>query len=289
VPWATNLSAFEPREIAVDGLRLRGYVAGAGPSALLLHGLGGVSANWAGVAPALARTHRVLLLDLPGHGASEPFPRRVPLAAFADVVASALRAVGLGPALVAGHSLGGLVALRLAQRAPVLVRSLLLCAPAGISSSTRLAQVVVTLTGLTRPGKLVAPLRYRWARSPRYRRAVFRPWLVSDADALPTEIVLGFLDGPPQHADTLTAGRAMLRDDPREELDRVRCPALVLWGARDMQLPVDDAFEYARRLRAPLRLVADCGHLLIGERPEAVLDGIRELEELPVEAEALRE
>jgi pimeloyl-ACP methyl ester carboxylesterase len=45
---------------------------------------------------------------------------------------------------------------------------------------------------------------------------------------------------------------------------------------------VADAFEYARRLRAPLRLIADCGHLLIGERPdvcaaavEAFLDGVR--------------
>jgi pimeloyl-ACP methyl ester carboxylesterase len=43
---------------------------------------------------------------------------------------------------------------------------------------------------------------------------------------------------------------------------------LVLWGAEDHQLPLDDAFEYARRLRAPLRTIAGCGHLLIGERPE---------------------
>jgi pimeloyl-ACP methyl ester carboxylesterase len=52
----------------------------------------------------------------------------------------------------------------------------------------------------------------------------------------------------------------------------------VLWGARDHQVPVDDAFEYARRLRAPLRLVADCGHLVIGERPQACLDALAELE-----------
>jgi pimeloyl-ACP methyl ester carboxylesterase len=43
---------------------------------------------------------------------------------------------------------------------------------------------------------------------------------------------------------------------------------LVLWGARDRQVPLEDGFEYARRLRAPLRVIADCGHLLIGERPE---------------------
>jgi pimeloyl-ACP methyl ester carboxylesterase len=67
-----------------------------------------------------------------------------------------------------------------------------------------------------------------------------------------------------------------------------------VWGARDAQVFVDDAFEYARRLRAPLRTIADCGHLLIAERPDACLaairdflDGIRDLDELPLEAEAL--
>jgi pimeloyl-ACP methyl ester carboxylesterase len=52
---------------------------------------------------------------------------------------------------------------------------------------------------------------------------------------------------------------------------------IVLWGARDVQLPLEDAFEYARRLRARLRLVADCGHLVIVERPHAVLDALAEL------------
>ena len=68
--------------------------------------------------------------------------------------------------------------------------------------------------------------------------------------------------------------RAYLEVDPRIDLAGVRCPCLVLWGARDSQLPMGDAFEYARRLRAPLRAIAGCGHLLIGERPEACADAI---------------
>ncbi len=54
----------------------------------------------------------------------------------------------------------------------------------------------------------------------------------------------------------------------------MRCPCLVLWGARDAMVPVADGFEYARRLRAPLRVIASCGHLLIAERPDACLDAI---------------
>ena len=65
-------------------------------------------------------------------------------------------------------------------------------------------------------------------------------------------------------------------DDPREELEAVRCPVLVLWGAEDVQLPLDDAFEYTRRLHARLRVIPGCGHLLIGERPDACDRAIEE-------------
>jgi pimeloyl-ACP methyl ester carboxylesterase len=86
----------------------------------------------------------------------------------------------------------------------------------------------------------------------------------------------------------------LVRDDPRIDLERVTAPALVLWGARDHQVPIDDAFEFARRLRVPLRTIADCGHLLVGERPDACadaigafLDRIGQVDELPLDGEPL--
>jgi pimeloyl-ACP methyl ester carboxylesterase len=57
-------------------------------------------------------------------------------------------------------------------------------------------------------------------------------------------------------------------------LDRIRCPALVLWGTRDRLCPLADGYAYARRLGAPLRAVAGAGHLVIVERPDALLDAI---------------
>ena len=106
------------------------------------------------------------------------------------------------------------------------------------------------------------------ARSAALKTLVFGRWGASDPPALSPEMAEAFLSGPARHTDTVSAAKALVRDDPRPDLDRVRCPVLLLWGARDNQLPVGDAFEYARRLRAPLRVIADCGHLLIGERPK---------------------
>jgi pimeloyl-ACP methyl ester carboxylesterase len=86
---------------------------------------------------------------------------------------------------------------------------------------------------------------------------------------------LGLLEGPSLHTDATSAAAALVEEDPRVQLDRIGCRTLLVWGARDPQVPIDDAFEYARRLRAPLRVVAGAGHLVIAERPGACLDAIR--------------
>jgi pimeloyl-ACP methyl ester carboxylesterase len=282
VTSATEVGLVEGR---AAGLRV--YAGGSGAAVVLLHGLGGSAANWGGLSERLARSFRVVALDLPGHGGSPAPPRGADVGWFADAVAAALAGAGIGPAIVCGHSFGGQVALRLASRHPELVAALLLVSPSGIRSGLRRVRIAVALSTFVRPGRLVAPLRHRWSSRAWFRRAVFRPWFVADAAALSADAARGFLDGPQEHVDTRIAGRAMVADDPRPELDGIRCPALVLWGARDPQLPVDDAFDYARRLRAPVRLIADCGHLAIGERPDAVLDGIRYLDVLVHDAEAL--
>ena len=108
------------------------------------------------------------------------------------------------------------------------------------------------------------------------RTLAFGWWGVSDPVALEAEMAEAFLEGPSRHTNTTLAGRALVATDPRLELDRVQCPCLCLWGTRDNWVPLADGFEYARRLRAPLRTIADCGHLLIGERPDVVLRAIRE-------------
>jgi pimeloyl-ACP methyl ester carboxylesterase len=265
-------TTLEPR--AVDGTVY--HVGGEGEPVLLVHGLAGGAGNWCEVMPELAERHRVIAIDLPGHAGSAPLPRGATVDDFAAAAATVLDAEGAAGALVAGHSFGGLVSLRLAHRRPDLVRGLLLVSPAGISTARRVVEALLLATTTVKPGRAVARFRSRWAGRVWYRRALFRPWFVADADALPERAAHGLLEAHPLHANTRIAGRAMVAGDPRRELD-LDCPALVLWGARDAQLPLEDAFEYARRLRAPLRIVADCGHLVIVERPHAVLDALAAL------------
>ena len=272
-----RLAGLEERWATVRGVRIRYFVGGGGPSLVLVHGLGGAASNWVELTPTLARSYRVLALDLPGHGGSSPLPTAPSLTPFADVVRAVAEREALLPAAVVGHSLGGLVGLRLALRHPDAVRGLVLAASAGISSGTRAREVAVTTLVLARPARLVAPFRRLVARLEWLRYPVFGFFEVSDPAALSAGAVEGFLAGPALHTDVLSAGRALVADDPRVDLGAVRCPCLVLAGARDRMVPVADAIEYARRLRAPLRIVPDCGHLVIAERPDACFDAIAEL------------
>ncbi len=273
---ASLLSGYEERVETIRGASLRALVGGPadGPPLVLLHGLGGSSANWALLAPALAERHRVVLVDLPGHGRSGPLPAAPGIGPYADRVALLLERLELGAAVVVGHSLGGLVALRLAARHPAAVRGLVLAAPAGIGSGTKAAERALAFVGWVQPGRRISPYWRAVARSGTLKRIVFGRWFAADPEALGTDAVEALLGEINLHTDTQSASRVLTADDPRLDLHEVGCPALVLWGAEDHQLPVDDAFDYARRLHAQLRVIADCGHLLVVERPEACLDAI---------------
>src|SRR5438128_5630509 len=128
-----KLAGLEERFVQVKGVRMRYFIGGSGPPLLLVHGLGGAAANWTELAPLLARRHRLLVPDLPGHGGSSPLPAVSGLSPFADRVALVAEREGMLPAAVVGHSLGGMVVLRLALRRPDAVASLVLASAAGLS------------------------------------------------------------------------------------------------------------------------------------------------------------
>jgi pimeloyl-ACP methyl ester carboxylesterase len=106
--------------------------SGSGAPLVLLHGLGSSRRAWEPVLPALASRFDVIAIDLPGFGDSAPRPEpgEVPPAVLAQSVADLLDELGVSAPHVAGHSLGGWVALELAARRPV--ASLTLLSPPGL-------------------------------------------------------------------------------------------------------------------------------------------------------------
>src|SRR2546423_11101447 len=128
-----NLAGWEERFAEIRGVRMRYFVGGEGPPLILVHGLGGAAANWTELVPLLVGRHRLLVPDLPGHGGSTALPAVSGLEPFADRVALVAEREGMLPAAVVGHSLGGMVVLRLALRRPGDVQALVLASAAGLS------------------------------------------------------------------------------------------------------------------------------------------------------------
>jgi pimeloyl-ACP methyl ester carboxylesterase len=271
-----KLPGLEERFAEIKGVRMRYFVGGEGPPLILVHGLGGAAANWSELVPLLMRRHRLLVPDLPGHGGSAALPAVAGLEPFADRVALVAEREGMLPAAVVGHSLGGMVVLRMALRCPDDIPAVVLAAAAGLSVGNIVGRNLLSVFSTVRPGRLAGRYRALVSRSPLLRRFVFGFVSVADPVGLTDGAVEGFLAAHLLHTDVDSAWQALRADDPREELEAVRCPVLVLWGAEDSQLPLDDAFEYTRRLRARLRVIPGCGHLLIGERPDACDHAIEE-------------
>jgi pimeloyl-ACP methyl ester carboxylesterase len=103
---------------------------------------------------------------------------------------------------------------------------------------------------------------------------VFGHWQVDDPPGRAGAATECVLAGPAIHTDVKQAAHALGSEDERFGLGGVQCPCLCVWGANDRMVPLPDGFDYARRLGAPLRVIAGCGHLLTGGRPGACADGL---------------
>jgi pimeloyl-ACP methyl ester carboxylesterase len=98
---------------------------GKGPAVVLVHGLGGDRHVWDDVARTLAKTHTVIAVDLPGHGAA-PDHGGLDADRIAKQIAATVRAEKAAPAVIVGHSLGGFIAAHVPLVDPEAARALVL-------------------------------------------------------------------------------------------------------------------------------------------------------------------
>lgn len=248
---------------------------GSGPLALLIHGAGASTHSWRDIMPALARTHRVIALDLPGQGFTRAGARRrLSLAGMSEDITSLCLAQGWQPSLIIGHSAGAAVALALAQN---------LTGPSG-----QPPDIVGINAALGRfegvAGWLFPALAKLLALNP-FTASLFT--LGADKTTRARRLIEGTgsrispeglalyarLIGDREHVDaTLQMMAQWTVDGLLEALPGIMARCLLVTGARDLAVPPETSIRAANRMPRARAITLDgLGHLAHEEDPERVL------------------
>lgn len=264
-------------KLTVQGRTAAVYTGGkpfdpALPCIAFVHGALNDHSGWTLLARWLAHHgHSVLAVDLPGHGGSEG-PALPSVEAAADWLLAVLDAAGVQQAAVAGHSMGSLIALEAAARAPARVTRLIMI---GTAYPMKVSEALLT-TAREQPLKAIDMVNSFSISSIASKPSYPGPgmWLHGSSRALMRRTLQGggSIDGHNlfEHdfrvCDAYAGGM--------EAAARVQCPVTLILGRFDQMTPPKVTKEIAAALKARV-VMLDSGHHLMAEQPDAMLAAVR--------------
>jgi 4,5:9,10-diseco-3-hydroxy-5,9,17-trioxoandrosta-1(10),2-diene-4-oate hydrolase len=235
------------RFVIVDGVRLAYDDVGTGSTVVCLHAIGHGAGDFARLAARLSDHHRVLALDWPGQGWSDPDREPPSSRRYAELGAGFLAAVDAGPVVIVGNSIGGGVAIRHAAAHPGQVRGLVLANPSGLDAFDVVTRVAcAAMAGFFRAGMR----RAWWFR--RAFAAYYHMVLPLPAAAAQRARIVAAADEIVPVLAEAWAGFASSDADLRALAPTISCPVLFTWAVRDRfvqlrrNLPAIRTFPNAR-------------------------------------------
>ncbi len=242
--------------------------------ALLIHGW---SSSWYAMSPLiglLSQRFRCLAVDLPGYGQSPRLPERTTIPQYADLLAELIARFSDGPAVLVGHSMGGMTSVTLALRHPVLVERMVLLGPTitgRLSSYINAVVSPITLMERFGLGSFIVSFVERGIVGLSDR--IMRPASFAERTGITDEDYHRLREDarrPGQGKVRAECYFAMRENNLSGQLAKVEPPALVIWGAEDNTVPLRDAGVIADEWpNAELRILPKAGHWTQFEAPQA--------------------
>lgn len=270
------------RFVEVDGVRVRVRIEGPedGAPIMLLHGFAFSLESWNAWAAELAKTRRVIRYDLAGHGLTGPDPlkRYAPEERAAFHVAL-MDALGLARADLAGNSLGGLIAWRVAAAHPERVGKLVLVDSGGYP-----------INGVTgKPVEAPPPMKAFLLTAPEAGVAAMFQGLYGDDTKISPARVAETRDMMRRRGN----GRALVESiaefvlpDPKPALAAITAPTLILWGGKDALIPPEHAARFDADIPDSRAVIYEgAGHVPQEEIPSATLADVVAFLDAPAAAE----
>ncbi|QRO02182.1 alpha/beta hydrolase [Archangium violaceum] len=276
-----RVPGYRTRRVRWSGGMTQVIEVGEGPPLLLLHGGLGEAFQWGHILPALARRHRVVAIDRPGHGLADPFDYQgVEVLPHARrFLGEILDAEGLPSVPIVAASMGGLWAVDFALTHPERVSRLVLAgAPAGISRALPLQMRLGTLPVLR---TLVRRMMLRPTRDS--TRAFWAQLLVAHPERLEDDFLDVLTASQRRNAPswfTLIDRAFDVRGMKKELLLGERwkglsVPTTFVWGEKDVWgAPEEGEAVAATNARLRMVRIPDAGHALWRDAPELVVDAI---------------
>ena len=241
---------------------------------VLLHGTSSSLHTWDGWADSLKGTRRVIRFDLPGFGLTGPAPDGdYGMTAYVRFVTHVLDTLGAHRVVLAGNSLGGWIAWRVAVARPELVQRLVLVDAAGYPFESQSVPIGFRLARIPVLNKLVQRILPRSVVEGSVRNVFGDPAKVTPA------LVDRYYDMTRREGNraALVARFSQGRADPDTTAIRtIRQPTVIMWGERDRLIPPDNAVRFARDITGSRVLTfATLGHVPHEEDPVVTLAAVR--------------
>jgi pimeloyl-ACP methyl ester carboxylesterase len=254
----------------VAGVSTAVLEGGDGPPMVLLHGPGEFAAAWRPVLPRLARTHRLIVPDLPGHGASHVEEGPLDAERVLRWLDGLIEQTCPAPPVLVGSTVGGAIAARFATTRHRRLAGLVLVDTLGLAPFEPAPRFGIALHRfLAQPtqGSYERLMEFCTFDLDRVRERLGDRWEPYAAYAVE---LAG--DARVQAALGSLIGQFAAAPIPPEQLARIDVPTTLVWGRHDLATPLHVAEAASVRYGWPLHVVEDAGDEPFLDQPEAFLD-----------------
>lgn len=263
----------ESKFIPLDGMDVHYRITGSGPATIvLLHGTSSSLHTWEGWTKLLNDNYRVVSMDLPAFGLTGPFPNGdYSPEHYIQFLEDLFKRLDLDTFHLAGNSFGGFLAWRYAVKHPEAVQKLVLLNASGYPRGDQPTPLGFKLASMDMMAPIVTHITPR-SLVERTVKAVYY-----DESRIDDAVVTRYHDFLLREGNrkALIGRIQQVKHETADEVTRIQCPTLILWGDHDRVVTPEDAPKFERDIKgSKLIIYENMGHVPMEEDPERTMKDV---------------